>query len=136
PGGGGRLLSWLRNARTAGTQLVEERRRRVSKPAPPSAPRRRHRFADDEPRGQQHLLWGRPGQRLLRHAKRFTPEQVPVLRDGRERRREVGRLLDVVEAHDRDVVRDLQPRLAEGAVGTERHLIVGREDRRRILLGG
>ena len=50
-----------------------------------------------------------------------------VLADGRERRREVGRLGDVVEPDHRDVARDLPAGLVEASQQAERHLVVGDE---------
>ncbi|AUX38786.1 uncharacterized protein SOCE26_001640 [Sorangium cellulosum] len=56
-----------------------------------------------------------------------APQLGEVLADGGERRREVGRLRDVVEADDADVPRHRASDLVEVAEHAQRHLVVGHE---------
>src|SRR5262249_46950069 len=60
---------------------------------------------------------------------RGLADLVLRLMDGRERRMHDARQLDVVEAHHRDVLRDLAARVDEGAHYAERHGVAGDEDR-------
>ncbi len=54
---------------------------------------------------------------------------VKILADGRQRRREVRRFGDVVEADDAQITRDAPARLVHGTNHAEGHLVVGDEDR-------
>ena len=55
------------------------------------------------------------------------------LADGGEHRGDDGRVLDVVEADHREVLRHPQPTRAGGTEGADRMVVVEREDRRRRL---
>src|SRR6478609_8807852 len=98
----------------------------------------RSRPPDDDLERQHHRLAGRgalPEQSIDHQVRGATPDVVRGLRGDREEW-----LIDpfgrqVVERHDRDVVRHPEPELAQRADGPEGNEVVGREDRRRRVVG-
>ena len=71
-----------------------------------------------------------PSSAASQHLDAAFAERPEVLAHGGQRREEVLRLRQVVEADDAHVVRHANAAFGEAVDQTERDLIVGREDRR------